>query len=136
MVKYIIILNIYLIIAIIRLHFNRIKKPRFSITMKGCRPLTDEEIDLVLASFFGKYESRDRALFLLGLKSGFRISEILSLKVKDVCRNGRMVDRVTVARGSMNRSMSTTSRCWNSCARRPRIASSPTITPRMNRVRA
>jgi integrase len=69
--------------------------------MKGCRPLTDEEVALVVKSFGGIYAARDKALFLLGVKSGFRISELLSLRVGDVCQAGRLVDRVTVRRQHM-----------------------------------
>jgi integrase len=69
--------------------------------MKGCRPLTAGEVDLIQASFGGTYGARDRALFLLGVKSGFRISELLSLHVEDVWQHGRLVDRVTVPRRSM-----------------------------------
>jgi len=69
--------------------------------MKGCRPLTDEEVALVGKSFGGRYAARDRALFLLGVKSGFRISELLSLPVGDVCQAGRLGDRVTVRRRHM-----------------------------------
>ena len=69
--------------------------------MKGCRPLTDEEVRLVQQSFGGVYATRDKALFLLGVKSGFRISELLSLRVGDVWQHGRLVDRVTVARQHM-----------------------------------
>jgi integrase len=46
---------------------------------------------------------RDTALFLLGIKSGFRISELLSLKVGDLLQAGRMVERVTVARRNMKK---------------------------------
>ena len=49
--------------------------------MKGCRPLTDPEI---LAVKDGFVRTRDKALFILGLKTGLRISELLSLKVGDV----------------------------------------------------
>jgi integrase len=69
--------------------------------MKGCRPLTDEEVMLVQQSFGGVYAARDKALFLLGVKSGFRISELLSLQVGDVAQHGRLVDRVTVQRRHM-----------------------------------
>jgi integrase len=69
--------------------------------MKGCRPLTDTEVALVQASFGGKYAARDRALFVLGVKSGFRISELLSLQVGDIYQHGRVVDRVTVQRRHM-----------------------------------
>jgi integrase len=58
--------------------------------MKGCRPLTDTEITEVLQSFAGRYALRDKALFVLGLLSGFRISELLSLRVQDVYRHGRL----------------------------------------------
>ena len=49
--------------------------------MKGCRPLTDTEVELMQAGFGGRYATRDRALFLLGVESGFRISELLSLRM-------------------------------------------------------
>jgi integrase len=49
--------------------------------MKGCRSQTDEELMVVSQSFGGTYAARDKALFLLGIKSGFRISELLSLTV-------------------------------------------------------
>lgn len=69
--------------------------------MKGCRPLTEAEVALVQASFGGRYAVRDRALFLLGVKSGFRISELLSLRLGDVFQHGHVVDRVTVPRRYM-----------------------------------
>src|SRR5918994_2914390 len=69
--------------------------------MKGCRPLTEAEVDLVQRSYGGVYADRDKALFLLGVKSGFRISELLSLRVGDVSQHGRLVDRVTVQRRHM-----------------------------------
>jgi integrase len=69
--------------------------------MKGCRPLTEAEVALVQASFGGTYADRDKALFLLGVKSGFRISELLSLRIGDVSQHGRLVDRVTVPRRQM-----------------------------------
>lgn len=71
--------------------------------MKGCRPLDDGEVTVVAAAFEGRYALRDRALFLLGVKSGFRISELLSLRVGDLVERGRMVDRVTVARRHMKK---------------------------------
>ena len=71
--------------------------------MKGCRPLSEEEVDLVAQSFGGKYAERDRALFMLGVKSGFRISELLSLRLGDMVQAGRLVDRVTVQRQNMKK---------------------------------
>jgi len=55
----------------------------------------------VQASFGGTYADRDTALFLLGVKSGFRISELWSLRIGDVSQHGRLVDRVTVPRRQM-----------------------------------
>jgi len=66
--------------------------------MKGCRPLTDSEVDLVSATFGGRYVLRDRALFLLGVRTGYRVSELLSLRIGDVLQHGRLVDRVSVRR--------------------------------------
>ena len=69
--------------------------------MKGCRPLTDPEIALVSRSFGGTCVARDRALFLLGIKTGFRIAELLSIRVGDVLQHDRIVDQVTVHRAHM-----------------------------------
>jgi integrase len=71
--------------------------------MKGCRPLTEAEVEILQQSFGGVYAARDKALFLLGVKSGFRISELLSLRVGDVCQHGHLVDRVTVQRRHMKK---------------------------------
>ena len=66
--------------------------------MSGCRALTDDEISLVESKLD---TSRDKLLFAMGVKTGFRISELLSLKVKDVLQNGKALDKVRVARGKM-----------------------------------
>ncbi|MHB9026936.1 MAG: tyrosine-type recombinase/integrase [Armatimonadota bacterium] len=71
--------------------------------MRGCRPMTDDEISEVSRSFWGEHARRDKALFLLGVKSGFRISELLSLRLKDVLQAGRIVDRVSVERRNMKK---------------------------------
>ena len=47
--------------------------------MKGTRPLDNNEIRLVSACFTGTFEVRNRSLFLLGVSTGGRISELLSL---------------------------------------------------------
>jgi len=69
--------------------------------MRGCRPLTESEVEAVLAELDGPRGARDRALFLLGVRSGFRISEILSLRLRDVVEGGRLVERVRVLRRHM-----------------------------------
>lgn len=73
--------------------------------MKGCRPLDEQEVQEVASSFGGRFALRDRALFLLGVKSGFRISELLSLRIGDVVKNGKLVERVTVSRRHMKKKL-------------------------------
>ena len=47
--------------------------------MKGTRPLDNDEIRLVSACFTGNpFEVRNRGLFMLGVSTGGRISELLS----------------------------------------------------------
>lgn len=70
--------------------------------MKGCRPLTDKEILLIeRGGFAGRMRGRDLALFVLGTRAGFRVSELLSLRVGDVWQGGRVVSHVTVRRQAM-----------------------------------
>ena len=59
--------------------------------MKGTRPLNNDEIRRVSAAFTGTFEVRNRALFMLGVSTGGRISELLSLQIADVYQNGRPV---------------------------------------------
>ena len=59
--------------------------------MKGARALTAEEIQSIKKSFFGAYEVRDRSLFLIGLYTGSRISELISLNVGDVWQHQKVV---------------------------------------------
>jgi site-specific recombinase XerD len=66
--------------------------------MKGCRPLSEVEKEQVVNSIVGRHQLRDRLIVLFGIYTGFRISEILSLQVKDVYQNGTVVDHVTVQR--------------------------------------
>ena len=59
--------------------------------MKGTRPLDNDEIRRVSACFTGTYEVRNRGLFMLGVSTGGRISELLSLTIGDVYQNGTAV---------------------------------------------
>ena len=59
--------------------------------MKGTRPLDNDEIRQVAAAFTGTYEVRNRSLFMLGVSTGGRISELLSLRVGDVFQNRKPV---------------------------------------------
>ena len=59
--------------------------------MKGTRPLNNDEIRRVSATFTSTYEARNRGLFMLGVSTGGRISELLSLRVGDVSQNDKPV---------------------------------------------
>ena len=59
--------------------------------MKGTRPLDNDEIRRVSAAFTGMYEVRNRGLFMIGVSTGGRISELLSLRIGDVYQNGTAV---------------------------------------------
>ena len=69
--------------------------------MKGCRPLTEIEVKKMMTAFHGTYATRNKALFILGLRTGFRISELLSIRLRDVVANGEIVDLLRVERKSM-----------------------------------
>jgi site-specific recombinase XerD len=64
--------------------------------MAGCRPLSEEEVQAVLQAIRGDHALRNRALFVLGCNTGFRVSELLSLNVGDLLKHGRLVDKITV----------------------------------------
>jgi hypothetical protein len=63
--------------------------------------LTVDEVARVSQAFRGSYAAWDRALFVLGVKMGFRISELLSLTVGDVWQHGCFVDYVAIQRRHM-----------------------------------
>ena len=78
--------------------------------MKGTRPLNNLEIRKVAECFEGVFAARNRGLFLLGVSTGGRISELLSLKVGDVWQNGRAVtdllfDKSIVKGGEVSRAV-------------------------------
>jgi integrase/recombinase XerD len=69
--------------------------------MKGARPLTPDEIQVVSQSFRGKYAVRDKCLFLLGINLGARVSELTALQVGDVWKHARPVDVLTFRKGTV-----------------------------------
>ena len=78
--------------------------------MKGTRPLNNKEIRLVSACFDGTFEARNRGLFMLGVSTGGRISELLSLQIHDVYQNQKPVtdllfDRSIVKGGEVSRAV-------------------------------
>ena len=78
--------------------------------MKGTRLLDNTEIRQVAACFTGSFEVRNRGLFMLGVSTGGRISELLSLQIGDVYQNGKPVtdllfDKKIVKGGEISRAV-------------------------------
>ena len=78
--------------------------------MKGTRPLDNAEIRRVAGCFDGTFEVRNRGLFMLGVSTGGRISELLSLKIGDVWQNRAAVsdllfDKSIVKGGEVSRAV-------------------------------
>jgi len=70
--------------------------------MKGCRPLTTNEMaEVATVLGAGHNGVRNQCLFTLGLMTGFRVSELLSIRVEDVVQHGNLASAVTVARRNM-----------------------------------
>ena len=68
--------------------------------MIGCRSFTDKEIQDISDMMTNL---RDRTWFLLGVNTGFRISELLSFRVKTVMKFNTIADEITVERSVMKR---------------------------------
>lgn len=78
--------------------------------MKGTRPLDNNEIRRVSTCFTGTYEARNRGLFMLGVSTGGRISELLSLTIGNVWQNRAAVtdllyDKSIVKGGEVSRAV-------------------------------
>ncbi len=70
--------------------------------MKGCRPVNKEEFIRIVNSFHGNFAVRNKALFVFGCFTGYRISEILSIHRGDVIgQDGKIVESVTVQKKYM-----------------------------------
>jgi integrase/recombinase XerD len=64
--------------------------------IEGARVFEPEEVKSISDSFSGKYAIRDKAIFLLGLCIGSRVSELCQLQVADVWRNGKPVNTIII----------------------------------------
>lgn len=65
------------------------------------RPFEADEIRKVYDAMQGPYVLRDRALFIGLLSTGFRVSELLSLRIRDVYEAGQILDDVYVSAQNM-----------------------------------
>ena len=77
--------------------------------MRGTRPLDNHEIAEVYESFDGIFAIRNRSLFMLGVSTGGRISELLSLRLGDVFQNGAAVSDLlfhkSITKGAVSRAV-------------------------------
>lgn len=65
--------------------------------MKGCKKLSNEEIRLIKDNL----DIRDRLIFLVGIRCGFRIGEILSLRVCDVINKEEIYLKKSETKGKL-----------------------------------
>ena len=66
--------------------------------MIGCRALSPKQFQLALKHLTGRHALQNRALVILGVRSGLRISELLALRVGQVWDGHKIVDRFYVRR--------------------------------------
>lgn len=66
--------------------------------MPGSKPLTESEIIEITSKL---KTPREKCLFILGLYTGFRVSELLSLTTRDLVQYSKIKDSVTVHRKNM-----------------------------------
>ncbi len=63
--------------------------------MKGTHPFDNDEIRRVSAYFTGTFEVRNRGIFMLGVSTGERINEPISLWIGDVFQKPRSSHSLT-----------------------------------------
>ena len=86
--------------------------------MKGCRPLERNEVEMLRSCFKGRMAIRNKALFFLGINTGFRVSELLSIKIDDVLDdNGQFKDRLQIGKRFMKGQKSSRSVLFNDPAK-------------------
>lgn len=62
-----------------------------------CRPFEPEEVPIMMRGFEGnRFEFRNKALLALGINTGFRINELLSLRVNDLFHYGKVNDQLRI----------------------------------------
>jgi integrase len=66
--------------------------------MIGCPALTKKEFNLALKNLRGRWRWRNRALLILGVRTGLRISELLSLRVGQVHDGQKILPRLYLNR--------------------------------------
>ena len=70
------------------------------LLMRGCRPLTNPEIRLLLDRLAAPSWRRERTLIVLGIRTGLRLTSMLCLRVGDIAIAGEVQNRLRVRRGT------------------------------------
>jgi integrase len=76
----------------------------------SARPFTESEVSLLANHFLSTGQTRNLALLKLGCGSGYRISELLALRVRDVWAGTDVSKEVTIARKNLKRGRGARSR--------------------------
>lgn len=73
------------------------------MSLSGTRPFSQEEVDLILQEMSNhKFKERNSTYFILACNLGFRVSEILSMKIGDVYNGkGKVNQSIEVKRQNM-----------------------------------
>jgi site-specific recombinase XerD len=66
--------------------------------MPGCRALTDSEIEQFKSKFI---RQRDRCFFVLANRTGLRLSELLSIKIGQVYKFGKVTESLYLPKASV-----------------------------------
>lgn len=72
--------------------------------MAACEDVTYDEMYLIYNAMSGRWKLRNQFLWMLGCHTGYRISELLSLRVEDVWENEKPKDVLIVKKENMKRS--------------------------------
>lgn len=78
--------------------------------MQGVWPIPEESVRKIFRGFAGRMRARDACMFKMQLYTGFRISEVLSLKWGDVYQNRQFMPRITVYKRNMKKKTKTNSK--------------------------
>lgn len=71
--------------------------------MEYVQPIRDKKTLETMKKILRASNQRDYCLFILGINSGLRISDLLTLKVSDVCDSGKIKDRIVIREKKTNK---------------------------------
>jgi len=71
--------------------------------MEYVQPIRDKKSLETMKKILRSNNLRDYNLFILGINSGLRISDLLTLKVSDVYANGKIKDRIVIREKKTNK---------------------------------